>query len=430
MQVTSLETAEGLLRRLSVQVPAEQVEQAVEQRLKELARRVRMDGFRPGKAPLAVVRQRYGVQAREEAIGELIERSYVHALSEQNLRPAGGPNITDVDMVAGEGLRYVAEIEVMPEVALADLSGLSIERPVAEITEADVEEVIENLRRQRMSFQPVDRPAAGGDQVTVDFQGRMDGEPFEGGNASDMRIELGRGMLLQDLETPLLGMRAGEHKTVEVTFPEDYRVESLAGKKASFEVTLKEVREPVLPEIDEAFCAAFGVEGVAALREEVRKNMERELAKAIKRRLKQQVMDGLLQLHELQVPKALVEQEARRLREQLAEQMRGGSNPDTLPLNIFEPEAERRVKLGLLVAELIRSEGLRPEPARAQAILEDIAAGYEDPNEVKTFYMSRPELRESLEAMASEEQVVEHVLSKAQVTDKAMRFADVVQSES
>ncbi len=430
MQVTSLETAEGLLRRLSVQVPAEQVEQAVEQRLKELARRVRMDGFRPGKAPLAVVRQRYGVQAREEAIGELIERSYVHALSEQNLRPAGGPNITDVDMVAGEGLRYVAEIEVMPEVALADLSGLSIERPVAEITEADVEEVIENLRRQRVSFQPVDRPAAGGDQVTVDFQGRMDGEPFEGGNASDMRIELGRGMLLPDLETPLLGMRAGEHKTVEVTFPEDYRVESLAGKKASFEVTLKEVREPVLPEIDEAFCAAFGVEGVAALREEVRKNMERELAKAIKRRLKQQVMDGLLQLHELQVPKALVEQEARRLREQLAEQMRGGSNPDTLPLNIFEPEAERRVKLGLLVAELIRSEGLRPEPARAQAILEDIAAGYEDPNEVKTFYMSRPELRESLEAMASEEQVVEHVLSKAQVTDKAMRFADVVQSGS
>lgn len=426
MQVT-LETAEGLLRRLSVQVPAAQVDEAVEQRLKDLARRVRMDGFRPGKAPMPVVRQRYGEQARDEVVGDLIQRTYVSAVTEQKLRPAGGPRITEVDMVAGEGLRYVAEIEVYPDITLAGLSAIAIERPKTEIGEADVDAMIENLRKQRTTFNTVERAAAEGDRVTVDFKGSIDGELFDGGSASDMPVELGKGMLLKDFEAPIIGMKAGDSKTIEVTFPEDYHAEHLAGKKASFDVTVKGVAEAVLPEIDAAFCAAFGVKegGAAALRAEVRKNMERELAQSIKRRVKQQVMDGLLEANEVQLPKALVEEEAQRVRQQFSQQMRG-TQADQLPLNIFEPEAGRRVKLGLLVAELVKGEGLKVDADRVNALLDDIAASYEDPAEVKVYYNSHPELMQNLEALAAEDLVVEHVLSKAKVTDKPMSFDEVV----
>ncbi len=430
MQVT-LETAEGLLRRLSVQVPAAQVDEAVEQRLKDLARRVRMDGFRPGKAPLPVVRQRYGEQARDEVVGDLIQRTYVNAVTEQKLRPAGGPRITEVDMIAGEGLRYVAEIEVYPEITLADLSAIAIERPKAEIGEADVDAMIENLRKQRVTYNTVERAAAEGDRVIVDFKGSIDGEPFDGGSAQDMPVELGKGMLLKDFEAPIVGMKAGESKTIEVTFPEDYHAEHLAGKKASFDVTVKSVAEPVLPEIDDAFCAAFGVKegGAEALRGEVRKNMERELAQSIKRRVKQQVMDGLLAANEVPLPKALVEEEAQRVRQQFSQQMRG-AKADQLPLDIFKPEAERRVKLGLLVAELVKSEGLKVDAARVDALLDDIAASYEDPAEVKVYYKSHPELMQNLEALAAEDLVVEHVLAKAKVTDKPMSFDEVVKPAS
>lgn len=430
MQVT-LETAEGLLRRLSVQVPAAQVDEAVEQRLKDLARRVRMDGFRPGKAPLPVVRQRYGKQARDEVVGDLIQRTYVNAVTEQKLRPAGGPRITEVDMIAGEGLRYVAEIEVYPEITLADLSAIAIERPKAEIGEADVDAMIENLRKQRITYNTVERAAAEGDRVIVDFKGSIDGEPFDGSSANDMPVELGKGMLLKDFEAPIVGMKAGESKTIEVTFPEDYRAEHLAGKKASFDITVKSVAEPMLPEVDDAFCAAFGVKegGVEALRGEVRKNMERELAQSIKRRVKQQVMDGLLAINEVPLPKALVEEEAQSLRQQFSQQMRG-AKADQLPLDIFKPEAERRVKLGLLVAELMKGEGLKVDAARVDALLDDIAASYEDPAEVKVYYKSHPELMQNLEALAAEDLVVEHVLAKAKVTDKPMSFDEVVKPTS
>ncbi|MGB9670505.1 MAG: trigger factor [Halothiobacillaceae bacterium] len=430
MQVT-LETAEGLLRRLSVQVPAAQVDEAVEQRLKDLARRVRMDGFRPGRAPLPVVRQRYGEQVRDEVVGDLIQRTYTNAVTEQKLRPAGGPRITKVDMTAGEDLRYVAEIEIYPEITLADLSEIAIERPTAEITEADVDAMIENLRKQRVTYNTVERAAAEGDRVIVDFKGSIDGEPFDGGSAQDMPVELGKGMLLKDFEAPIVGMQAGESKTIEVTFPEDYHAEHLAGKKASFEVTVKSVAEPVLPEIDDAFCAAFGVKegGVEALRVEVRKNMERELAQSIKRRVKQQVMDGLLAANEVPLPQALVEEEAQRMRQQFSQQMRG-AKADQLPLDIFKPEAEHRVKLGLLVAELVKSEGLKLDAARMDALLDDIAASYEDPAEVKVYYKSHPELMLNIEAMAVEDLVIEHVLTKAKVTDKPMSFDEVVKPVS
>ncbi|MGK0673634.1 MAG: trigger factor [Halothiobacillaceae bacterium] len=420
MQVT-LETAEGLLRRLSVQVPAAQVEEAVEQRLKDLARRVRMDGFRPGKAPLPVVRLRYGEQVRDEVVGDLIQRTYMHAVTEQKLYPASSPRITKVDMIAGEGLHYVAEIEVYPEITLADPSVIAIEHPKVEISEADVDTMIENLRKQRITYNTVERAAAEGDRVIVDFKGNIDGEPFDGGSVEDMSLELGKGMLLKDLEASIVGMKAGESKAIEVTVPEDYHVKHLAGKKVNFDVTVKSVAEPILPEVDDAFCAAFGVKegGVETLRSEVRKNMERELARSIKRRLKQQVMDGLLAINEVLLPKALVEQEAQTLRGQFSQ---------PLPLDVFTSEAERRVKLGLIVAALVKDQGLKVDAARVDALLDDIAASYEDPAEVKAYYKSRPELMQNLEAMAIEDLVVEHVLAKAKVTDKPMSFNEAVKS--
>ena len=430
MQVT-LETAEGLLRRLTVQVPAAQIDEAVEQRLKDLARRVRMDGFRPGKAPMPVVRQRYGEQARDEVVGDVIQRTYVDAVTQQELRPAGAPNITEVDMVVGEGLRYVAEIEVYPEFTLADLSTIEIERPKTKILKADVEAMISNLRKQRATFKKVDREAKDGDRVTVDFKGSIDGELFDGGSANDMPIELGKGQLLKDFEEPIVGMKAGESKVIEVTFPDDYHAEHLQGKKASFDLTVKEVAQTVLPKIDDEFCLAFGVKegGAEALEAEVRKNMERELANATKRRVKQQVMDGLLAANEgITLPKALVVEEAQRVRQQFAQQMRG-ADTNQLPLNIFEPEAERRVKLGLLVAELVRSEGLKVDATRVDALLEDIASSYEDPTEVKVFYKGRPDLMQNLEALAAEDMVVDHVLSKAKVSDVAMKFDEVVKQQ-
>jgi len=431
MQVT-LETAEGLLRHLTVRVPAAQVDEAVEQRLKDLARRVRMDGFRPGKAPMSVVRQRYGEQARDEVVSDVIQRTYLDAVTQQELRPAGAPRITEMDMVVGEGLRYVAEIEVYPEIALADLATLEIERPRAEILDADMDAMFDKLRKQRATFEAAEREAKEGDRVIVDFKGSIDGEPFDGGSATDMPIDLGKGQLLKDFEGPIIGMKAGETKTIEVTFPEDYHADHLQGKTASFEVSVKKVELVVLPEIDDMFCLAFGVKegGADALRAEVRKNMERELATATKRRVKQQVMDALLAAHEgIAMPRALVVEEAGHVREQFSQQMRG-AKAEHLPLNIFEPEAERRVRLGMLVAELVRSEGLKVDAARVDALLDEIASSYEDPTEVKVFYKSRPDLMRNLEALAVEGMVVDHVLSRAKVTDVPMKFDEVVKQEA
>lgn len=429
MQVT-LETAEGLLRRLSIHVPAARVDEAVELRLKEIGRRARVDGFRPGKVPAQVIRQRYLGQAREEAIDTIVQSSYGEALQQQSLAPASAPRITEFKLPEGEeGLRFVAELEVYPEITLAAMSEIKIERPQTEISEADVDVMIESLRKQRAVFAVVERAAAEGDRVTVDFKGTIDGEVFDGGSAENMPVTLGQGALLKDFEAPISGMKAGDSKAIEVTFPEDYHAEHLRGKKASFDVSVKSVEEMVLPEIDDAFCAAFGVKegGIAVLREEVRKNMARELDQAIKRRLKQQVMEGLLAVNEFAVPQALIEEESARVRDQFTQQMRGASQAE-LPLKLFEAEALRRVKLGLLVSELVKTSELRVEAERLNALLDTIAASYEDPEEVKSYYRSRADLMQNLRDMAAEERVVEFVLESASVAEIPMAFADVVKA--
>ncbi len=426
--IVTLETAEGLLRRLSIHVPAARLDEATELRLKEIGRRARVDGFRPGKVPAQVIRQRYLPQAREEALDNLVQSTYGEAVQQQALNPAGAPNITEFKLPEGEeGLRYVAEVEVYPEITLAAMSEIKIERPQTEISDADVDTMIDNLRKQRATFAVVERAAADGDRVTVDFKGSINGEAFDGGTGENMPLILGQGALLKDFETPIVGMKAGESKTIAVTFPDDYHAEHLRGKAASFDITVKSVEATVLPELDDAFCAAFGVKegGAAALRAEVRKNMARELEQAIKRKLKLQVMEGLLAANDFAVPNALVQEESARVREQFTQQMRGAPQGE-LPLKLFEGEAVRRVKLGLLVSELVKTSELRVEPERLNALLDTLAASYEDPEEVKAYYRSRADLMQNLRDMAAEERVVDFVLENASVADVPTAFADVV----
>jgi trigger factor len=426
--IVTLETAEGLLRRLSIHVPAARLDEATELRLKEIGRRARVDGFRPGKVPAQVIRQRYLPQAREEALDNLVQATYGEALQQQTLNPVGAPRITEFKLPEGdEGLRYVAEIEVYPEITLAAMSEIKIERPQTEISDADVDTMIDNLRKQRATFAVVERAAADGDRVTVDFKGSIDGAAFDGGSGENMPLELGQGALLKDFETPINGMKAGESKTIAVTFPDDYHAEHLRGKAASFDITVKSVEATVLPELDDVFCAAFGVNegGAAALRAEVLKNMTRELDQAIKRKLKLQVMEGLLAANDFAVPNALVQEESARVREQFTQQMRGAPQGE-LPLKLFEGEAVRRMKLGLLVSELVKAGELRVEPERLNALLETLAASYEDPEEVKAYYRSRADLMQNLRDMAAEERVVEFVLENASVVDVPTAFADVV----
>jgi trigger factor len=427
MQV-SVESGEGLQRRMTVEVPVDQVNQAVESRLKSLARTVRLDGFRPGKVPLKVVRQRFGERARQEAYGELIQSTFQEAAVEQNLRPAGEPSIELKEK--DETFGYVAEFEVMPEITLADMKETSVERPVAEVTEADVDAMLDKLRRQRTTWNTVDRAARDGDRVTVSFVGKIDGEPFEGGSAERVPLVLGSGAMIEGFEQGLLGAAAGDGRSLELQFPEDYRVESLAGKPVVFEITIDEIQEPLLPAIDADFARALGVAdgSVDNLRREVRGNMERELRQKVRAGLKQRVMDLLVDSHDLTVPRVMVDSEAARLKEQAREEMarRGQASGVDLPLDVFREDAARRVKLGLLIAEVVKANGIRVDESRMRQLAEEYATAYEDPAEVVNFYLSDRNARSSLENLALEEQVVDWVLGQARVEDKQTTFDEAM----
>jgi trigger factor len=425
MQV-SVESISSLERRMTVQVPAERIDEEVDRRLKSLAGRVRVDGFRPGKVPFKVVRQRYGTGVFEEVVGDVMQTTFNEAISQEKLRPVGGPRIEPRVMEPGKILEYVAEFEVYPELALGDVTQIQIRRPVAEVTDADVDRLLETLRKQRVEWVSVEREAREGDQVKVDFDGRLDGEAFDGGKAEGVSLVLGEGRFLKDFETAVAGMRAGEEKTVDVAFPEGYASEKLAGKTAQFTIKVNEVQEAQLPQVDDAFAATFGIAegGVAKLRDEVRANMQRELNEAIKSRVKVQVMDGLHASTAVEAPAALVRDEVERLRQQAASQF--GGDASRFPDSLFDDQAKRRVALGLIIGEIVGREGLRLEGQRLNAALEAIAATYEDPGQVIDYYRSHPELMHGLELMVLEEQVVEWVLGKAQVTDEPSDFQRLV----
>ncbi|MGD8515139.1 MAG: trigger factor [Granulosicoccaceae bacterium] len=431
MQV-SVEKSEGLERRVKVELPAELFEQAVERRLKNLAGRVKIPGFRPGKVPMKIVRQQYGVQAKQEAIDEAVQSSLYEAITSEDLRPAGAPSVEVLPLEEGKGPTYTATFEVYPEITIADMSSVSIEKQTAEVTEADVDKVIDRLRAQRTEFVDVDRAAKEADQVTIDFVGKKDGVPFAGGEGKGVPLVMGAGRFIADFEKNLEGARAGEEKTFDAAFPEDYANKELAGQTVQFDVTVQKVSEPKLPEIDEDFVKSFGVtEGTEeALRAQVRKNMERELKVAIRMATKNQVMDALLAQHNIDLPRAMVDNEIQQLAAQMHEELKrqGVPVPDNAPVQeeLYREQAERRVALGLIMSELVAKEQLAPAPEAVRALVEEIAEPYEKPEEMINWYYEDKNRLAEIEAVALEQAVVDWVLDKANVTEKQASFEDLV----
>ncbi len=424
MQV-SVETTSGLGRRMTVEIPADQIDQQVESKLQQLARSVRLDGFRPGKVPLSVVKKRYGAQIRQEAAGELIASTYEQALQQENLRPAGEPSIEQTQNQAGKELQYVATFEIYPEIDPPSLSDISLERPQAEVTESDVDNMLEKLRRQRVTWTRVERAAANGDRVEIDFEGSIDGEAFAGNKASGVPLELGSNSMIPGFEEQLVGVSAGENRTVEVTFPADYGSAEVAGKKAAFEVKVHAVAEAEVPALDDEFARAFGVGdgGLAKLREEIRRNMERELQAVIKSKLKQQVFEALLAKANIEVPASLVDSEVSALIKKAESAADAAKERDR-----FEAEARRRVSLGLLIGEIVKRNQLQIDPERVRATIEDLAQSYEKPEEVVQWYYSNQEMLANVQTLVMEEQVMEWIAAQAEVVDKPASFDEIMQA--
>ena len=429
MQV-SIETLSKLERKMTVEVPAETVESQVRNRLQEAARTVSIEGFRKGKVPVKVIQERYGKGVRQEVLGEVMSQSYYQALSQQKVRPAGQPRIEPKSMEAGRNLQFVATFEVYPEVSLGDFSQIEVERKVADITEADVDTMIETLRKQRQTWKAVDRAAQDGDQVTIDFVGKMNGEEFQGGSAKGTKLVLGSKRMIEGFEAGLVGASKGAQKTLALTFPENYHNKELAGKAVEFDVTVNEVAEPVLPELDDAFFASFDVRsgGLSAFRSEVKNNMARELKNAVRNSVKNQVVEGLLKLHQVELPKALVASEVDALRQQTMQQYGGNQRIDesVLPAEIFRPQAERRVALGLIMNEVIQKNQLKVDPKAVRKLVEELAESYEQPQEVITWYYSNKDQLAQVEAMALEEAVIDHILTNAKVTETACSYEEAL----
>jgi trigger factor len=429
MQV-SVESGQGLEKRLLVDLPADQVNAAVEKKLQSLARNVRMDGFRPGKVPMKVVRQRFGEQAKHEAYGELIQQTFYEAASKQELNPAGEPSIELREDAADGGFGYTATFEVMPEVQVVGLTDMAVTKPVAEVTEQDVDEMIERLRKQRTAWSEVEREAQDGDTVHLDFKGILDGEAFPGGSAENVPLVLGSGSMIPGFEDALVGAKAGEERSFNVTFPSDYRAEHLAGKEVTFETKVLKVAEPQLPEVDEEFVKAFGVEDgtVDSLRAEIRKNMQRELKQKLTSMTKERVMEALFAANPLDIPKAMIQQEAGRIKAQTQQEMaQSGQNSQLdLPLSMFEEQAKRRVGLGLLLGAIMREQQLELDQDRLNATIEEFASSYENPAELVEWYAKNPQQRQQVENLVLEEQVVDWILEQAKVDEEQLSFSGVV----
>lgn len=413
---------------MEVQVPAERVEKAVEDRLQKMSRTVRLKGFRPGKVPVKVVRQQFGEQVRQEVLGDVVQSSFTEALAQEKLTPAGGPKIEPISLDQGSDLKYRATFEVIPAIELKGIEQIEVKRPVAEVTSGDVDAMVENLREQRPSFTAVEREARDTDRVTVDFTGTIDGQPFEGGSGENVQILLGAGRMLAEFEAGLQGVKAGEQKTIEVNFPAEYQAAALAGKQAQFAVTVKSVEERQLPELNDEFCKSYGVEegGVERLRQEIEENMKRELADATRARVKKQVMDGLLAANPIELPKAMVEQEVRELQIDAARRMGARDISQAPPAEGFQEAARRRVALTLLVTELVRQADLKVDQSRVQARFEELAQQFPDPSQALQAYRSNPQLQRQMEAAVLEEQVVEWVLERARVTDEPSSFKEIM----
>lgn len=426
MQV-SVESISNLERCLTIQVPAERVDNEVESRLKSMKGRARIDGFRPGKVPMSVIKQRYGAGVYQEVVGEVVQSSLYEAVAQEELRMAGMPSVEAVKTEKGEPLEYKATFEIYPDIEIADLTAVEINEPKAEVGETDIDKMIDNLRKQRQTWAAVEREAAEGDQVVLDFVGRVDGEEFEGGSGEGMPVEIGSGRMIEGFEEQLKGIKKGEERVLNVTFPEEYPSEEVKGKPAEFTVTATAVNEPALPEIDEEFAKAFGVEdgSVETLRNDVKDNMERELSNAVTAQVKNQVMDAIVDAHDVDVPSSLVKDEVGKLREQ-AMASTGQSDGSQFPDEMFQDNATRRVKLGLIIGEIIRKNEITADEEKVNKTLEDLAVGYEDPQMVIDYYKNNAEQMQTVQGLVLEEQVVEWVKGQAKVTEESKSFEEIM----
>ncbi|GAA3533431.1 trigger factor [Zobellella aerophila] len=429
MQV-SVETTQGLERRLTITVPAEKVAGEVNGRLRQLAKTRRIDGFRPGKAPLAVIKKMFGPSVEADVAGELMQRNFFEAVMAEKLNPAGMPTMEPAAIKAGEDFTFTATFEVYPEVEVTGLDAVVVEKPQAEVTDVELDKMIDTLRKQHADWVEVEREAATDDRVTMNFVGSVDGEEFEGGAAEDFVLVLGSGRMIPGFEDGLLGKKVGDDFTLEVTFPEDYHAENLKGKPAQFAIAVTKVEAQQLPELTEEFVQRFGIAdgSVDGLKAEVRKNMERELAQALKASVKEQVIDGLIAQNQIEVPKALIDGEIDNLRKQALQRFGGmdTKNAPQLPAELFQDQAERRVRVGLLLGEVIKQNDIKADDAKVQEIIASMASAYEDPAEVIAYYNDNKQLLESVRNLAVEDQAIEFVLAQAQVSDKQVSFDELM----
>jgi trigger factor len=427
MQV-SVESTGALERRMEVQVPAERVEKAVDERLQRMSRTVRLKGFRPGKVPVKVVRQQFGQQVRQEVLGDVMQSTFNEAVIQEKLTPASGPRIEPISLEQGADLKYRAVFEVLPQIELKGIDSLHVERPSASVSDADVDAMIQNLREQRPTFTAVDREARDTDRVTIDFEGSIDGVPFDGGKGEGVPVDLGAGRMIADFEAGLRGARAGENKTIDVTFPANYGAPNLAGKQAQFAISVKTVEERKLPELDDEFCKLYGVEegGIDRLREEVQDNMQRELADAVKARLKKQILDGLLAANPIELPKSMVDAQVRDLQLDAARRMGARDASQVPPAEGFQDAARRRVALSLLIGEIIRTNNIQVDQTQVQQRFEELAAQFPDQGQALQQYRSNPQFRRQMESAVLEDQVIEWIAARAKVDEKPASFKEIM----
>lgn len=427
----SIETTEGLERRATITVAADKIEAAYREQLKGYAKNARVDGFRKGKVPHSIIEQRYGLAARQDALSEEMQRAFFDVVINEKLNLAGRPTFAPENVEIGKDFVFVATFEVFPEVEVKGLENIEVEKPVVEITEADLDKMVDVLRKQQATWAESQDAAKADDRVTIDFVGSVDGEEFEGGKATDFVLFMGQGRMIPGFEDGIVGHKAGEQFDIDVTFPEEYHAENLKGKAAKFAITLKKVENMVLPELTEQFVKKFGAgKTVEELRAEIKKNMQRELKNAVTARVKGQVLNGLVAQNEIEVPKAAVAEEVDVLRQQAVQ--RFGGKPEMaaqLPAELFEADAKRRVQVGLLLSAVIRSNELKVDEDRVKATIAELASAYEQPQEVIDYYAKNRQLTDNIRNVVLEEQAVDAVLAKAKVTEKAATFDEVMAAQ-
>ncbi|MHA3104231.1 trigger factor [Acinetobacter sp. ANC 3791] len=438
MQVTT-EAVSGVARRLNVSVPTSRVNEQFEARLKRTAKTAKINGFRPGKVPVNVVRREYGAGIYQEVVNDIIRDTVFEAIQQEKINAVGMPNIEKVEN-KDDALVFEATVEVYPEIQVNAFDTLEVERKQTEINDKDVDVMIENLQKQRQTWAVTKGMAKKDMQVTFDFEGSIDGETFEGGSAQDFKLVLGSGRMIPGFEDGIVGMKAGEEKVIDVTFPEDYQAENLAGKQAQFKITVKQVEKPKLPEIDAEFLKIFGLteeEGVEKLKADVRKNMEREVKNGLRNQIKAAAFDALVAANEIEVPNTMVAQEIDRQRQQMIQQFtqqfgaEGAKAFDSslLPDDLFKEQAEKSVKLGVLVSKVLADAKLEVDQARVEAYIEDMASSYEDPTEVIEYFKNDAKQRQQIEAVVLEDQVVDFILASAKVTDKAVSYEELLKEQ-